>query len=449
MREAEEPGRTSAGPVTPAARYASLDVVRGVAVLGILLMNIWAFAGPQAYFDYPVGLADRSGAPVATWAVVHSLFEGSQRGLFSLLFGAGVLLMLSRLIDQPGVPAGRIYYRRMFLLLTIGLVDAFVLLWPADILVTYALCGMLLYPLRRVSIPVLLGLSLVVVAANAGLRYADLQESRELRSAYRQAVQSNQDVESAADTIAAWGRIEDRARPDVDSDATKESIRIIGSGSLGEFYRERAKSSLILQTVVALNAWFLDALAVMLLGMAALRSGLLTGQVSRGWLIGLLVGGYGIGLALSISETTALLAADFDPLVKKSWLIVYDLRRLAVAAGHLGLVLLVCQSGALPWLRARLAAVGRMALSNYLGQSILGGLIFYTVGLGLFGQFTGAWLYVVVGLIWVLQIFVSHWWLEHYRFGPAEWLWRSLTYRRKQAFRRQVTGQPYDGELSW
>ncbi len=127
--------------------------MRGCAVLGILLMNIWAFAGPQAFFDNPAGIADWPGAPVATWAVIHSLFEGSQRALFSLLFGAGMLLMVTRLGEVPGVPLARVYYRRIFLLICIGLFDAFILLWPADILFTYGLCGLLLYPLRRLPVP--------------------------------------------------------------------------------------------------------------------------------------------------------------------------------------------------------------------------------------------------------------------------------------------------------
>ena len=425
-----------AGPVAVQARIQTLDVVRGVAVLGILLMNIWAFAGPQAYFDYPVALADRAGAPVATWAVVHTLFEGSQRALFSLLFGAGMLLMVTRLALEPGAAVGRTYYRRLFLLMAIGLFDAFVLLWPADILLTYALCGLVLYPLRKLQPAWLIAIALLVFAANAGLRAADLRESRELQAAYPAALAAPEGDEQAAEVIKAWERIENRARPDINGEELTETLRIMSSGSLGEFYRERAKSSLILQTVVALNAWLLDALAVMLLGMAALRVGLVKGEVSTTRVLAMTVTGYLVGLPMALAETQALLATDFDPLVGEQWLIVYDIRRVAIAAGHLGVVLLVCQSGALPWLRDKVAAVGRMALSNYLGQSVLGGLIFYTVGFGLFGRYTGWQLYVFVALIWTVQVAASNWWLARYRFGPTEWLWRSLTYRQRQPMRR-------------
>jgi len=429
---------STAGPVASGARIQTLDVIRGAAVLGILLMNIWAFAGPQAFFDYPLAVADRAGAAVATWTVIHTLFEGSQRALFSLLFGAGMLLLVTRLAAKPGIRVARIYYRRLFLLITIGLIDAFIFLWPADILITYGLCGLLLYPLRHQSTALLIGLALGVFVINAGLRVADLQEASALRDAYPAALAAPADDAQAQATVTAWEKIETRARPDADSEAVQESIRIIGSGKFGEFFAERAKSSLILQTVVALNAWLLDALAVMLLGMAALRSGLLTGEVSRRalWLTCLL--GYGIGLPLAVADTLAHLNSGFDPIVSKQWLVVYDLRRGGVAAGHLGAMLLLCQSGAFAGLQARLACVGRMALSNYLAQSLLGGLIFYTVGFGLFGQITGWYLYLIVGAIWLLLIILSNWWLTRFNFGPAEWLWRSLTYRQRQTLRRSA-----------
>ena len=421
-------------PVSRAERLATLDLVRGCAVLGILLMNVWAFAGPQAYFDNPAGIADRVGAPLQTWAVIHTLFEGSQRALFSLLFGAGMLLMVTRLAETPGARVGRLYYRRIFLLITIGLFDAFVLLWPADILFTYGLCGLLLFPLRRLPVPALLIGALLIMSLNASLRWADLAEARELSTAYPQALTRAESDAEAAKVVEQWEDIVERSRPDVNSEELAETIRITSSGNFGEFYRDRATTSLILQTVVALNAWFLDALAVMLIGMAALRAGLFSDAARRAPMLLMLVG-YGLGLPLSVSETWTLISVDFDPLMKKFWLVLYDLRRLLIAAGHLGLLLTWSRSNPAGWLKQRVMAVGRMALSNYLGQSILGALVFYTVGFGLFGRYTGWQLYVYVFAVWIFQLGFSHWWLDRYRFGPAEWLWRSLTYRQRQPLR--------------
>jgi len=278
-----------------------------------------------------------------------------------------------------------------------------------------------------------------VFVLNAGLRVVDWVEAADVRAEYRALTSADGAADGApegraADVIARWRDIESRARPGLAG--LRTTIERTASGSPATLYRERARTSLILQAVVALNAWFLDALAVMLLGMAAWRSGLLAEGWPTGRIVALMAAGYGIGLPLSAAETASLLASEFDPLVRRQWLVVYDLRRVAVAAGHLALLLLVHRRGRLAWLRARLAEAGRMALSNYLGQSIAGGLLFYSVGLGLFGRVTGAWLYLVVAGIWMLQLATSHWWLARFRLGPAEWLWRSLTYRRRQPLRR-------------
>jgi uncharacterized protein len=430
----------SAAPVGDAERIQSLDFTRGAAVLGILLMNIWAFAGPQAAFDYPRAVADLGGAPVATWFVIHTLFEGSQRGLFSLLFGAGMLLLVGHLeAGGPAVRPARVYYRRVGLLILIGLIDAFALLWPADILVTYGTCGLLLYPFRRLGAPALVGMALLVMTVNAGVRVADLAEAREGARA-AQAVRSlgpgvtvPPEIEASA---AKWEKSLARARPDLRRPEARASLQATAAGSLAELWKERARTSLILQTVVALNAWVLDSLAVMFLGMAALRAGLLTRPVATRTLAWLVIAGYGVGLPLSLAETYALLGSDFDPLVHRRFLLVYDARRLGMAAGHLGVLLWYFQRPGGAWLKARLAAVGRMALSNYLGQSLVCGLVFYSVGLGLYGRYTGWHLYVVVALVWALLLAWSPWCLARYRFGPAEWAWRSLTYGRVQPFRR-------------
>ena len=429
-----------AAPVDITERIDALDTTRGFAVLGILLMNIWSFAGPREISDYPFSATDWAGAVVPTWAVIHTLFEGSQRALFSMLFGAGMLLMVARLqTGAEDAPVGRIYYRRILLLMAFGLFDAFVLLWPADILFVYGLCGLFLYPLRRLGTRWLLLLAVIVFALPATLRFADWQESLLLQREYLSAQSDPVTLErldaAGAERIAAWEAELRRARPELTDPKIRESIRVTGSGALGEFVPARLKTSLFVQIFVGLKSWFLDALGAMLLGMALLRAGILTLQAPRSAYLLLIALGYGIGLPIAAWETGALIAADFDPLVKMRSLVHYDVRRIAMGLGHLGAILMLCR--ALPGNRVarKTAAVGRMALTNYLGQSILGGLIFYSVGLGLYGQFSGYYLYFIVAGIWAIQIAFSNWWLQHFRFGPCEWLWRSLTYRQRQPMR--------------
>ncbi len=433
------PAPQAAAPATKAERIQALDATRGFAVLGILLMNIWSFAGPHEISEYPSIAASWGGAPLQTWAVIHTLFEGSQRALFSMLFGAGMLLLVSRLqAGAADTPVARIYYRRLLLLMGFGLFDAFVLMWAADILIIYALCGLLLYPLRRLGTRTLLVCAVIVFAIPATLRTIDWQESMALQTEYaawQAGPEAGAPEDATPERIRAWEVKLKRARPDLADPDVQESIRINREGALGEFIVERVRVSLILQIVVGLKSWFLDALGAMLIGMALFRSGVLTLRAPQSTYVALAVAGYCIGLPIAAWETTALIATDFDPILKARNLIHYDLRRIAVGLGHLGTILLLCRALPASGFVTRIAAVGRMALSNYLGQSILCGLLFSTIGLGWYGRFTGYYLYIVVAGVWTLQILFSHWWLTRFRFGPFEWIWRSLTYGKRQALR--------------
>jgi uncharacterized protein len=414
-------------------------VARGVAVLGVLLMNIWAFAGPQAFFDYPLAIADRAGAPVATWAVIHTLFEGSQRTLLSLLFGAGALLGLTRLEKSaPPGTARATYYRRTFLLITLGLVNAYVFLWPADILFVYGLAGLCLYPLRGLRTPVLIAIALTALTIPAGLRGLEVSSLRTLEPASAAALasrsQGRQLDAGEEQAIADWEKKLTKARPDPANEKMAAEMRTMQSGSLPEIAARQARISLILQTIVTANWWFLDALAMMIIGMVLLRSGILTKPAPRARYLAMVGAGFGIGLPLAMWHTGTLLATDFHPLAGEIAKLPYDIRRLGMAMGYLGLVLWFCQSTGGQAVKRALAAAGRMALTNYLAQSILCALIFYGFGLGLYGRVTGYQLYGVVALVWALELAWSSWWLKRFRLGPFEWLWRSGTYRRAQAW---------------
>ena len=333
---------SGARPATPAERVAALDTTRGVAVLGILIMNIWSFAGPQAIFDYPLAVADQPGAAVATWAAMHTLFEGSQRAIFSMLFGAGMLLMVGRLDERaPGVSSARIYYRRLVFLMLFGLFDMFILLWPGDILLIYGLVGLLLYPLRNLRPVTLLALALLVFVAHNGVHYSALQETTaqqlEFSPDYGGAPPADDADEATLERYESWRSTYDRARPDLDTEEVRERTRVISEGSPGEFAIERAVTSLILFFVLGLRFLFLDSLGMMLVGMALLRSGFLTLQlpVRVYWLT--LAAGYGVGIPLAGWET----ATDRrrDPRVGAQFQLQYDLRRLLA----LSLILLCCR----------------------------------------------------------------------------------------------------------
>jgi uncharacterized protein len=278
-----------------------------------------------------------------------------------------------------------------------------------------------------------------VFSAQAALRTLDWQESQQLQAEYSRyladpTIVADPDV---AERIKDWEAKLDRARPNLDDPKIQESIRITREGALAEFVLAKLKTSLVLLIVLGLKVMVLDSLGAMLVGMALLRLGFLTlGLATRTYLITMLLG-YGIGLPIAGWEAAALIATDFDPILKARNLIHYDARRIAVALGHASAILLLCRAFPTGWLITKLAAVGRMALSNYLGQSILCGLLFYTVGFGLYARFTGYYLWLVVLGVWVVQIAFSNWWLNRYRFGPLEWLWRSLTYKQRQPIKKE------------
>jgi uncharacterized protein len=150
--------------------------------------------------------------------------------------------------------------------------------------------------------------------------------------------------------------------------------------------------------------------------------------------------GFVIGLPLAVWQTSSVLASGFHPLAIELSKLGIDARRLALAMAYLGLVLWFCHTTRGRAIKQSLAAVGRMALTNYLAQSIVCGLIFYGFGLALYGRVTGYQLYAVVLLVWGLELAWSSWWLKHFRIGPFEWLWRSITYRRAQAWRASPAG---------
>ncbi len=432
------------GPVPRRQRIAALDVTRGVAVLGVLLMNIWAFAGPQAFFDYPVAIADRAGEPVATWAVIHTLFEGSQRTLLSLLFGAGAMLSLQRFEAAGGaVSARRTYYRRTFALIALGLVNAYLFLWPADILFVYGLAGLCLYPLRNLRTPRCSSscwqrwrcprdcgwrISRTCARWSPPPRWratpARRRETRRRRAAgHRGLGQENQQGPPPRDgrriaadirtmqsgTLAEVRRAPGQGQPDP-ADHRHGQLVVPGRagdddprhGALSERYPDHSPAARTLPGD---------------------DDGRLCGRPAPG--------------RVADSHAARL---GFSSAAVEITKLTYDVRRLAMMLGYLGVLLLFCQAGAGAAIRRALAAAGRMALTNYLAQSILCALIFYGFGLGLYGRLTGYPLYGVVALVWAVEIAWSVAWLRRFQIGPFEWLWRSFTYRRWQPWHDQPDG---------
>lgn len=428
---------TAPAPVCAAERIDSLDVLRGVAVLGILMMNIVAMGLPFASYSSPKVAGGDTGLNIGIWFFNAVLFDGKMRAIFSMLFGAGVVLMADRArANEIMTGLAGVYYRRNLWLVLFGLVHAYILLWPGDILCGYGLCGMLLYRFRTTSAKRLIIAGICVLAILTPIRFADLWNVKTLLEieVAAAAVKDEGGTPTEEQIAAAEALDMQRTFFSPTEEQVSEEIDTLRSGYFAIF-RRQAGLSFIFQTAVFLGFLIWDVAGMMLLGMGMMKLGVFSAARTSRFYTLMIVIGYGIGLPLTIAIAQSARASGFDMLHIRHLMLLNDINRFSVAAGHIGVAMLICRSGILPWIRARLAAVGRMALTNYIGQSIMGGLVFYGVGLGLYGHLQRYQLYFVVLGIWLVQLTVSPIWLRRYRFGPLEWLWRSLTYRTRQPMR--------------
>jgi uncharacterized protein len=178
-----------------------------------------------------------------------------------------------------------------------------------------------------------------------------------------------------------------------------------------------------------------DIWSMMILGMGLFKLGILTGEKSAGFYSKLTLIGYGIGIPLNSWTAWSIIQSNFDPVHHALLATTYDAGRLTIAMGHLGVIMLLCRATIWNWLTSRLAAVGQMALTNYVMHSVICSFVFTGYGLAMYGRWERHQVYYLVAGIWILQLIVSPLWLARYRFGPVEWLWRSLTYWKRQPLR--------------
>jgi uncharacterized protein len=403
-------------PVGTEERIASIDVLRGVALLGILTINIWSFALPEEALESPRVWGGFTGADFLAWAGTHLLCEQKMMSIFSMLFGAGLLLQ-GRRAEARGRAGNRLTRRRLLWLLVFGLLHAY-LLWDGDILVPYALCGLVVYRFRGLSPAkqILLGLAVFLVAVPlvGGLGLL-------MQYARTGTTPAQQELRPVVDLVS----------PGSDTDINDEIAMY--RGNYQGLLRHRAGNSIWEETVGFVTWSGPRAGGLMLLGMGLMQMGVFSAARPFRFYAALTALGYGLGLPTVAWGAYQLIAHDFDGVYSYQIGGQFNyVGSLFVALGHVGAVMLLGKAGALPRLQARLAAVGRMAFSNYLMQTVLCTGLFYGWGFGLFARLGHAELLGVVAAVWLIQLTVSPLWLRCFRFGPMEWLWRSLTYGRWQ-----------------
>ncbi len=385
---------TSAAP----DRLASLDLIRGVAVLGILTVNIAGFAGPVDAIYSPDVPHPGSVADSAAFTVMLVLFEGKMRAIFSLLFGASLLLFVEREEDE-GRDGQLLQLRRLIWLGLLGYLH-YLLLWWGDILFTYAIAGMAALALRQMPARAMLATALLL--------------------------------------FTAW-QLEGIA-------ASLTSGLAEATAAAGELQQYRGGFFQLVETKLANRPFFPlavafetvgETLSYMLLGMALLRSGFFTGGWTAARLRRAAIAGTGLGGALTLAFALWAWRHDFPGAAMRLAIDhALGFPHLLMALGYAAMLVLAAPRSVATGLGMRLRAAGRMALSNYMGTSLLMTAIFYGWGLGLFGMFGHAAQLPFVLLGWAVMLAWSMPWLSRFRMGPLEWFWRSLADRRMLKMRR-------------
>jgi uncharacterized protein len=431
-------------PVSPDKRLRTLDVVRGAALLGLPLMDVVFTGLPGAAYANPNLWGGNDPLNMGVFAVQWVLFDGKMRALFSMMFGAGIVLFMERaLARENSVRAADLLSRRMLWLILIGALHGW-LIWAGDILYAYGLFGLLIAPMRNVT-----PRKLFITAGVALLLLSAAMAGRGLSRKY------TRDEAVAARAVEALGRPMTKEQHDAKKKWDEMYNALVPSQEKlqeeVDNYR-RGYRGVMEQRVAAMRAFNFvpvyftggpDIWALMLIGMGLYKLGVLQGQRSSGFYLRMALVSYGIGIPLNGLSTYAMIASNFDLVTGALWNSPYQVGRVTVALGHASALILFVKSGSMRWLTDRLAAVGQMALSNYISYSIIYALVFYAPGLRMMGQLQRYQLYYVVLAMWILVLTWSSIWLRYFRFGPVEWCWRSLTYWQRQPM-RQSAPQPAD-----
>ncbi|MCD4679256.1 MAG: DUF418 domain-containing protein [Bacteroidales bacterium] len=392
-------------PTAPSERILSIDVLRGFAVLGILIMNIQSFSMVGSAYINPTAFGDLTGINKWVWITSHFFANAKFMSIFSMLFGAGIVLFYERAISK-GLKAGTLHYRRNLWLFIFGMIHAY-LIWYGDILVAYSLCAFLVYLFRKTKPKTLLivGFAFFIIPVVVQLFFG-----MSIKYWPQEAYDNN---------MQTWFPPADVIQQEIDA------LR----GTWMMQMEQRASDSLFMQTFLFFYQVIWRVVSMMLLGMALYKWGVLSAARSRKFysrmlFIGLILGYTLVGIGIN-KNFLASWSMDYSMFIGKQF---NYFGSVGVALGYIGLIMLICKSDFFTGFKRIFAAVGKMAFTNYILMSVICTFIFYGYGFGLFGQVERSYQSLIVAAIWVLILLISPWWLKNYNYGPLEWLWRGLTY---------------------
>ena len=475
------PSNSGTGPahatVSPADqdRIFSLDVLRGIALLGILVISIWEFGGfntnEQTFY-----IAGWHGGNYKLLSAVSILFEGKMRALFALVFGAGIILFLQKKDRPSPISPADAYIRRQLWLIIFGIFNAFVLLWPGDILFQYGVVGILLFAFSRMKAKGLFIAAIVCTLIYCGKNYWYYADDKKDHNKYLAAMvvekkfradslaREKKDSLSKPKDSLQWkdwlakkkisdslakkndtltkkqaeekGKWERRLKSlKYNPSKTKEENKAMRTRDWGKIWdhlmvRSQNKESYWLYR---LGVW--DIASMMFLGMALLSIGFFNSRISssRYLLIGIIALAAGFAMAWWRVRMYNCWLVDYEKYISKKALpynFLFPVERLLMCLGYASLVLWILRMNIMKWFWKAMAAAGRMAFTNYIMQTIICTFFFYGYGFSYFGHMKQWELYFMVAEIALVQVVFSVFWLRYYQLGPVEWLWRCLIYKK-------------------
>ncbi|MEN0036092.1 MAG: DUF418 domain-containing protein [Cellvibrio sp.] len=393
-------------PAPNLQRIPALDTARGIAVLGVLLINIYSFALPEVMRSNPLLMIDASRLDEAIWYLLHIFADTKFITMLTVVFGASLWFFGAHKTGDDPALANGLQLRRSLWLMVFGLLHAY-LIWDGDVLFSYAVCALIAWHWRQLGDGVLMKISaaLIVIGSLPMLLIA-----------------------------AAFPEVMDEWMTFQSADEIAKEVAHYQQG-WWDLAPDRIRAAIDMQLGVIVSGW--SSLALMLVGIVLARRGFLTLQANADayrkliaitLVPGLLLVKLGLGKSIEHDFAAAYI-----------YTYGYELHFWGSTLMGIAYVLLVMQwshAGSGLFLRRILAAVGRMALSIYIMQSIICTWLFYGYGLGWFGQLPLTQLLLVIGAIWLFQCMFACWWLNRFHYGPLEWLWRSLVYQQSPLLRR-------------
>lgn len=384
-------------------RIESLDIIRGVVILGILIININYFSTIAIERMNPITNGDFTGLNKWIWILSLVFVKQKFMTIFAILFGAGIYLM-SESNKVKGIKEYLVHFPRMGWLILFGLLHAY-LIWDGDILVSYALTGIVVYFFRNLSPKVLILIGVLTIVGANYSNYFSLfnpQPVSEEVSAYWNP--SKEAIEQQINQKQI-GWIED----------TPKRIAVSFRRQTTDFY--------------TFTLW--KVMGLMLIGIALMKTKVLTAEKDKKFYIKMFWWSFIVGMIVTLPGFIHYLKSNFDYQVfTTTHLLSFYLSSITLPFAFIALLMLVVKSEKFKLFKKVISRVGKMAFTNYIMQNIIGTLIFFGYGLGLYGKVDRVFLLQLVVAIWIFQIIFSYYWLNKFNFGPLEWCWRCLTYRK-------------------